>query len=89
MPIIITRFANIYGPGQLNFTALIPDCILGNLSLRKFIPRSNGKNKRDFLFVNDVCNLYAYVFPIICIKIKTLKVKYLMQVLNTDILLIL
>ncbi len=59
MPIIITRFANIYGPGQLNFTALIPDCILGNLSLRKFIPRSNGKNKRDFLFVNDVCNLYA------------------------------
>ena len=50
MPIIITRFANIYGPGQLNFTALIPDCILGNLSLQKFIPRSNGKNKGDFLF---------------------------------------
>ena len=27
LPIIITRFANIYGPGQLNFTALIPDLI--------------------------------------------------------------
>ena len=27
LPILITRFANIYGPGQLNFTALIPDAI--------------------------------------------------------------
>ena len=58
LPIIITRFANIYGPGQLNFTALIPDCILALLKLKKFTPRSNGKNKRDFLFVRDVCDLY-------------------------------
>ena len=58
LPIIITRFANIYGPGQLNFTALIPGCILALLKLKKFTPRSNGKNKRDFLFVNDVCDLY-------------------------------
>lgn len=58
MPIIITRFANIFGPGQLNFTALIPDCILANLGYRKFIPRGSGENKRDFLFVDDVCDLY-------------------------------
>tara|TARA_Y100000741_G_scaffold361865_1_gene346591 strand:+ start:381 stop:1433 length:1053 start_codon:yes stop_codon:yes gene_type:complete len=58
MPIVVTRFANIYGPGQLNFTALIPDCILSVLGYRDFIPRSNGKNKRDFLFINDVCELY-------------------------------
>tara|TARA_B110000014_G_C20114130_1_gene587839 strand:+ start:653 stop:1702 length:1050 start_codon:yes stop_codon:yes gene_type:complete len=59
LPIIITRFANIFGPGQLNFTALIPDCILANLNYRKFIPRGDGKNKRDFLYVDDVCDLYA------------------------------
>tara|TARA_B100000941_G_scaffold98748_1_gene68904 strand:+ start:30392 stop:31453 length:1062 start_codon:yes stop_codon:yes gene_type:complete len=58
LPVIITRFANIYGPGQLNFTALIPDCILALLKFRKFIPRSNGRNKRDFLYVKDVCDLY-------------------------------
>ena len=46
LPVITTRFSNIYGPGQLNLTALIPDCILANLKLRKFIPRGNGKNKR-------------------------------------------
>jgi len=58
MPIIITRFTNIYGPGQLNFTALIPDCILSCFNYRTFMPRSNGMNKRDFLYVDDVCDLY-------------------------------
>ena len=32
LPIIITRFANIYGPGQLNLTALIPYAIKSCLS---------------------------------------------------------
>lgn len=59
LPIIITRFANIYGPGQLNFTALVPDCILALENYRKFIPRGNGTNKRDFLYVEDVCDLYT------------------------------
>ena len=59
LPVVTTRFSNIYGPGQLNFTALIPDCILANFGLRKFVPRGNGKNKRDFLYVNDVCDLYT------------------------------
>tara|TARA_B100001778_G_C18605476_1_gene639577 strand:- start:14097 stop:15149 length:1053 start_codon:yes stop_codon:yes gene_type:complete len=58
LPVVTTRFSNIYGPGQLNLTALIPDCILANLKLRKFIPRGNGKNKRDFLYVDDVVDLY-------------------------------
>jgi CDP-glucose 4,6-dehydratase len=58
MPVITTRFSNIYGPGQLNFSALIPDCILANLGYKKFIPRGNGNNSRDFLFVEDVCDLY-------------------------------
>ena len=58
LPVITTRFSNIYGPGQLNFTALIPDCMLANFGYRKFIPRGDGKNKRDFLYVEDVCDLY-------------------------------
>ena len=58
LPVITTRFSNIYGPGQLNFTALIPDCMLANLGYRKFVPRGDGNNKRDFLYVEDVCDLY-------------------------------
>ncbi len=58
LPVITTRFANVYGPGQLNFTALIPDCILANLNYKDFVPRGNGGNIRDFLFVDDVTDLY-------------------------------
>ena len=58
IPTIITRFANIYGPGQLNFSALIPDCIRSALGYSEFIPRSDGSHIRDFLFVSDVSELY-------------------------------
>ena len=58
LPIIITRFSNIYGPGQLNFSALIPDCIKSALGYSKFIPRGNGNHLRDFIYVKDVAELY-------------------------------
>ena len=58
LPIIITRFANIYGPGQLNFSALIPDAIRSALGLSKFLPRGNGKQIRDYIYINDVIELY-------------------------------
>lgn len=58
LPIIITRFANIFGPGQMNFSALIPDCIRSSLKYSNFEPRGNGKDTRDFLFVEDVAEIY-------------------------------
>jgi CDP-glucose 4,6-dehydratase len=58
LPIAITRFANIYGPGQLNFSALIPDSIRCALGFNKFEPRGDGRSIRDFLFVKDVAKLY-------------------------------
>ena len=58
LPVVITRFANIYGPGQLNFSALIPDCIRSALGLNIFKPRTNGSHFRDFLFIDDVVDLY-------------------------------
>ena len=58
LPILITRFANIYGPGQLNFTALIPDAIKSCISKNKFIIRSNGESIRDFVYIDDIIDLY-------------------------------
>ena len=58
LPIIITRFANIYGPGQLNLTALIPDAIKSCLTNNKFIMRSDGEMIRDFVYIDDIVNLY-------------------------------
>ena len=61
MPIAITRFSNIYGPGQLNFSALIPDSITSALGFSKFIPRGDGSMIRDFLYVGDVVDLYLRI----------------------------
>ena len=58
LPIVITRFANIYGPGQLNFSALIPDAIRSCLLNKNFIMRSDGESIRDFVHVNDIVELY-------------------------------
>ena len=58
LPIVITRFANIYGPGQLNFTAIIPDAIRSCLLNKKFLMRSNGEAIRDFIYIDDIIDLY-------------------------------
>lgn len=58
LPLIITRFCNIYGPGQLNFSALIPDSSRAALGFGDFVPRSDGRAVRDFIFAPDVAELY-------------------------------
>lgn len=56
LPIVITRTSNIFGPGQLNLSAIIPSIILAGLGKQEFIPRSNGQLKRDYLFIDDWVN---------------------------------
>jgi len=72
LPIIITRFSNIYGPGQLNFSALIPDLIRSALGYSKFIPRGDGSMMRDFLYIEDVVGLYIQIAESLSRDKKTL-----------------
>ena len=58
LPIIITRFANIWGPGQLNFTALIPDLMRSCILDQKFEMRGNGESTRDYIHINDIVDIY-------------------------------
>ncbi len=58
LPIIISRFSNIYGPGQLNFTALIPDSIRSCILNKKFKIRGDGEDIRDFVYIDDIVDLY-------------------------------
>tara|TARA_Y100000590_G_scaffold465293_1_gene637198 strand:- start:2892 stop:3914 length:1023 start_codon:yes stop_codon:yes gene_type:complete len=58
LPIIITRFSNIYGPGQLNFTALIPDLIRSCILNKTFKMRGDGESVRDYIYINDIIDLY-------------------------------
>lgn len=61
LPIVVTRFCNIFGPGQLNFSAIFPDSIRACLGYGKFVPRGNGQQVRDFIFVEDVVDLYLRI----------------------------
>lgn len=59
LPLIVTRFCNVYGPGQLNFSALIPESTRAALGFGEFVPRSDGRQVRDFIFAQDAADLYV------------------------------
>ena len=56
LPIITTRTCNLYGPGQMNFSAIIPYTIKCLHKKEKFIARSDGTMLRDYLFIDDWIN---------------------------------
>ena len=58
LPVVVTRFANIYGPGDLHFSRIIPDTIRSILQGKHPIVRSDGTPERDYLYIDDVVELY-------------------------------
>ena len=58
LPIVITRFGNIYGEGDLNFSRIIPGIMKSIIKNEALKIRSNGKYVRDYLYVKDVANGY-------------------------------
>jgi len=57
-PVAITRCGNIYGPGDFNFSRIVPDAIRCALSGKELLIRSDGKFTRDYVFVDDIVNGY-------------------------------
>lgn len=55
---VVTRFGNIYGEGDLNFSRIIPGIMESLIKKTKLKIRSNGKYIRDYLYVKDVVNGY-------------------------------
>ena len=58
IPVVVTRFGNIYGEGDLNFSRIIPGIMKAVVRSQKLEVRSNGKYVRDYLYVKDVVNGY-------------------------------
>lgn len=58
MPIAITRCANLYGGGDLNWNRLIPGTIRSALQGEAPIIRSDGTFVRDYLYVRDAVRAY-------------------------------
>jgi len=58
LPVIITRFGNIYGEGDLNFSRLIPGIAKAVSTNSELILRSDGTFIRDYIYVGDVAAAY-------------------------------
>jgi CDP-glucose 4,6-dehydratase len=57
-PVAVTRFANIYGPGDMNLSRIIPGTVLSVLKDEAPIIRSDGTPVREFVYVEDVARGY-------------------------------
>jgi CDP-glucose 4,6-dehydratase len=61
LPVAVTRFANIYGGGDLNFSRLVPEAVCAALDGRRPVLRSDGSPERDFLYVTDAAAAYLAI----------------------------
>jgi CDP-glucose 4,6-dehydratase len=61
LPLAVTRFANVYGGGDLNFSRLIPETVVAVLDGRAPVIRSDGSPERDFLYVDDAVSAYLAI----------------------------
>lgn len=61
VPLAVTRFANVYGGGDLNFSRLVPETVVAVLDGRPPVIRSDGTPERDFLHVDDAVAAYLAI----------------------------
>jgi CDP-glucose 4,6-dehydratase len=61
LPVAVTRLANVYGPGDLNWSRIVPDTIRALVRGRRPVVRSDGTPQRDYLFVADAVDAYLAV----------------------------
>lgn len=53
VPLSITRMSNIYGPGDRNWRRIIPGTVRSILRGEEIVLRSDGKQVRDYLYIDD------------------------------------
>lgn len=54
LPVVVTRFGNVYGEGDLNFSRIIPGIMKTIIKKGTLAIRSNGRYWRDYVYVADV-----------------------------------
>jgi len=74
MNVGIIRSANIFGPNDFNIKRIVPETIISILSNKKLIIRSSGKQKRDYIFVEDVTRAYFKLYKYLAKKNGELKI---------------
>lgn len=59
LPLGVVRCANIYGPGDLNWSRVIPGTVRSMLAGEAPIIRSDGTLERDYMYVTDAVSAYT------------------------------
>lgn len=58
LPVSITRCGNLFGPGDLNFSRIVPGTIKLVLEGERPVIRSDGSPIRDYVHVSDIATAY-------------------------------
>lgn len=58
LPLVLSRAANLYGPGDCHRSRLVPGILADLLDGRAPRVRSDGRARRDFLFVEDAVEAF-------------------------------
>jgi CDP-glucose 4,6-dehydratase len=61
MRVAVTRLANVYGPGDVNWARVVPDTARALVRGERPVIRSDGTPERDYLFVEDAVAAYLAV----------------------------
>ena len=61
MRVAVTRLANVYGPGDLNWSRIVPDTARALARGERPVIRSDGTPERDYLYVEDAVDVYLAV----------------------------
>ncbi len=58
LPAVVTRFGNVYGEGDLNFSRIVPGIMQSLVENKTLKLRSDGEHVRDYIYVEDVIDGY-------------------------------
>ena len=61
LPVAVTRLANVYGGGDVNFSRVVPDTVRALLQGRAPVIRSDATPERDFMYVEDAVSAYLAI----------------------------
>jgi CDP-glucose 4,6-dehydratase len=68
LPVAITRCGNIYGPGDFNFSRIIPDAMRCLFQGKTLQVRSDGRFVRDYVYVDDIVDGYLRIAELLRVK---------------------
>lgn len=54
LPVVITRFSNVFGPRDFNFSRIIPGILEAIIKNNEFLIRSDGQMIREYTYVKDI-----------------------------------